>query len=249
MTDAGPSLIERFRRARADPARAVLEGFHPLKHAVRFGAVVELVVAPQAAPLAALAERLAPDLDRWLSRHLTLVAPALFERLAPASVEVLAIAGHPAVDVDGLLTRRGRAPVVLLESPSRLGNLGAAVRVAAAAGAAGVLTTGRLDPWQPAALRGSAGLHYALPVARVAGLPPSPRPLIALDPAGEPLRPGRLPADAILAFGSERRGLGPELRARAGRCLALPMRTGVSSLNLATAVAIVLYAWRLGERD
>jgi TrmH family RNA methyltransferase len=52
-----------------------------------------------------------------------------------------------------------------------------------------------------------------------------------------------------LAFGSERRGLGPALRARAQVTLALPMRPGASSLNLATAVAAVLYAWRLARRD
>jgi TrmH family RNA methyltransferase len=82
------------------------------------------------------------------------------------------------------------------------------VRVAAAAGAAAVLTTGTLEPWHPAALRGSAGLHYALPVGRIAALPAAARPLIALDPAGEPLRAARLPDDAVLAFGSDRRGRG-----------------------------------------
>lgn len=54
-----------------------------------------------------------------------------------------------------------------------------------------------------------------------------------------------LPPGAMLAFGSERRGLCPALLARADRSLAIPMRPGVSSLNLATAVAVVLYsrAW------
>jgi TrmH family RNA methyltransferase len=250
VSDAAESdLIERFRAARADSARAVLEGFHPLKHALRFGARIELVVAPGATPLSALAEQLAPELGPWLARHLTLVAPKVFRELASFEPEVLAIAGRPTVEVGGLLAADGRAPIVLLEAPSHLGNLGSAVRVAAAAGAAGVLTTGRLDPWHPAALRGAAGLHYALPVARIGDLPPTPRPLIALGPAGEPLHLGDLPADAILAFGSERRGLGPALRARARRSLALPMRSGVSSLNLATAVAIVLYAWRLSRSD
>jgi TrmH family RNA methyltransferase len=248
MSEAEANLIGRLRTARADPARAVLEGFHPLKHALRFGAVIELALAARAAPLAMLAERLAPDLGPWLEAHLTLVAPALLERLAPAAVDLLAIARRPAVDIDGLLTRAD-APLVFLENPSHLGNLGAAVRAAAAAGAAGVLTTGRLDPWHPAALRGAAGLHYALPVARIEALPPTGRPLIALDSSGEPLRPGRLPADAILAFGSERFGLSPQLRARAGQCLALPMRPGVSSLNLATAVAVVLYAFASTDRS
>ena len=56
------------------------------------------------------------------------------------------------------------APSLLLEAPRHLGNLGACVRVAAAAAPASpVLTTGEQDPWHPDALRGSAGLHFALP--------------------------------------------------------------------------------------
>jgi TrmH family RNA methyltransferase len=69
--------------------------------------------------------------------------------------------------------------------------------------------------------------------------------LIALHPHGEALRPGMLPDRAVLAFGSERRGLSPELLAAAERQIAIPMRQGVSSLNLASAVAVILYAWRL----
>jgi TrmH family RNA methyltransferase len=137
--------------------------------------------------------------------------------------------------------------LVLLESPGDLGNVGAVVRVAAAAGAAGVLATGRHDPWHPAALRGSAGLHFALPVLQVEALPPTPRPLVALHPEGEPLGRMPLPDDAVLAFGTERDGLSRELLARAKRKLAIPMASGVSSLNLATAVAVTLYAWRLAR--
>jgi RNA methyltransferase, TrmH family len=149
--------------------------------------------------------------------------------------KVVAVARRPAFSV----ARLGPGRVVLLEDPRQLGNVGAVVRVAAAAGAAGVLTTGARDPWDPAALRGSAGLHFALPVSRVAALPEG-RPLVAFDPAGAPL--AALPADALLAFGSERHGLSAELAARAELRVAIPMRAGVSSLNLATAVAVALYA-------
>src|ERR1700730_9663025 len=38
------ALITRFGRARRDPSLAVLEGFHPLKHALRFGAELLEVV-------------------------------------------------------------------------------------------------------------------------------------------------------------------------------------------------------------
>jgi TrmH family RNA methyltransferase len=127
--------------------------------------------------------------------------------------------------------------------------MGACVRVAAAADAAGLLSTGGHDPWHPDALRGAAGLHYAVPVARVEDLHMRlDRPLITLDPGGEPLDPAALDPRSLLAFGSERDGVSAELLARAQERVSIPMRTGVSSLNLATSVAAVLFAWRLAAR-
>ena len=132
-----------------------------------------------------------------------------------------------------------------LENPRHLGNLGACVRVAAAAGVAGVLTTGDRDPWHPDALRGSAGLHFALPVSRVDAIVDADRPLVAIDPGGDAME--ALPTRSLLAFGSERHGLSDGLLRRADLRVRLPMRTGVSSLNLATAVAATLYGFRLWE--
>jgi TrmH family RNA methyltransferase len=239
------AVSKRFAAARGDPGLVVLEGFHALKHAFRFGARIELACTPDRAALQRLAQDLAPDIGDRLGDSVQEVAPATFAKLAPVppATGVLAIAARPRVDPAAILGSLQPAPIVLLENPSHPGNLGAVVRVAAAAGAAAVLTTGARDPWQPAALRGSAGLHFALPVARVDPLPATDRPILVIDPGGEPLGPD-LPDRAVLAFGSERRGLGPALLARAERRLAIPMRPGVSSLNLACAVAVVLYAWR-----
>jgi len=71
------------------------------------------------------------------------------------------------------------------------------------------------------------------------------RPLLAIDPDGDDLDPASIPANAVLAFGSERSGLSDDLLKRADARLRIPMEPAVSSLNLATAVAVVLYAWRL----
>lgn len=230
----GPGSATR-RVNPAEPAGATvrLTGFHALKHALRFGAVIERAAAPDPAAVLALAERLAPDLVARLEALLATDG---------ALAEVEAVARRPDLRLETVLAAPGR--LVLLERPTHLGNLGAVVRVAAAAGAAGVLTTGPADPWHAQALRGGAGLQFALPVLRLDALPAVDRPIVALDPKGEPLAAGMLPADAILAFGSERSGLTPGLRARASRILSIPMRPGVSSLNLATAVAVVLYCGR-----
>ena len=195
-----------------------IEGFHALKHALRFGAeIVDL--EGDVHEVGKLAEQLAPDLT---------IPP-----MRPGT-ELVALARRPHYDLEAALARPG--PVIYLEAPRRLGNLGAAIRVAAAADAAAVLTTA--DPWHPVAVRGAAGLQFAIPVLRVDAPPPG-RPLVAVDPGGE-LRPA--PKDAMLAFGSERHGLSDELLQQADARIRIPMRAGVSSLNLATAVAAVLYS-------
>lgn len=239
------ALTRRFQQARADERLAILEGFHALKHALRFGAELDVVAAADPEALERLAGELAPDLSgRFRALAGEPVAPELLATLVPhvPYTRVLAIARRPPFSRAALAAD---APIVLLEDPRDLGNVGAVVRVAAGAGAAGVVTTGVHDPWDPAALRGAAGLHFALPVGRDDGFAASGRPLLALDPDGEPLDPARLPANAVLAFGTERHGLSEELLARADARLRLPMRPGVSSLNLATAVAAVLFAWKL----
>ncbi len=237
------AIVGRLRAGYADPASVVLEGFHALKHALRFGAQVELAVCADRTAALKLARELAPDLLDRLDDALIEVGQDQLRavRPAPPPTGIVALARRPAVDPVALL-ETADSPVLLLDRPAHLGNVGAAIRVAAAAGLAGVLTTGRHDPWHVSAVRGAAGLHFALPVARVLTLPASGRPLVAVDPEGQPLVPESLPDNALLAFGSERDGLDPTLLGRAALRVALPMRPGVSSLNLATAVAAVAYA-------
>lgn len=245
---AAPTGVQRdLDRARRDDRQVVLEGIHALKHAVRFGANVHRVLSPDPERVATLLDELAPDVvlpvpvdrvDRDTWRRVTrggLPSPAL------------AIADRPDGDAAAVAARSGDAPVVLLDHPTHLGNVGAVVRVAAAAGAEAVLVTGRSDPWHPTAVRGGAGLQFALPVARVDDVPPLGRPLVAVDPGGERLGSVDVPGDAVLAFGTERGGLSDALLATADATVSIPMRPGVSSLNLATAVAVVLYARRSGD--
>jgi len=241
----------RFRSARRDAGLTVVEGFHALKHALRFGAELVEAVAVDPPALEAMASELAPDLAGRLGDRVEAVDKETLADLVPLvpHTGVAAIARRPRVDLTSALADPAPAPAVLLEDPRNMGNIGACIRVAAAAGAAALIATGENDPWHPDAVRGAAGLQFALPVARVESLPPSDRPLLAVDPEGEELAPERLPARAILAFGTERQGLSGEALERAERRVSIPMREGVSSLNLATSVAIVLFAMKLAGRD
>jgi TrmH family RNA methyltransferase len=245
----GDELIHRFRRARRDRDLVVIEGFHALKHALRFGAELLEAVAVDPASLEVLAADLAPDLAGNLAERVEPIDAETLARIVPLvpRTGVVAIARRPPLDLTATLSDPRPAPIVLLEDPRNMGNIGACVRVAAAADAAAMLTTGEHDPWYPDAVRGGAGLHFALPVGAIEDLPASDRPLLAIDPEGEELAPDRLPPRAVLAFGTERHGLTGGLLERADARIAIPMRAGVSSLNLATSVAVTLFTWRLAN--
>jgi len=233
-------LVENFLRARRSRERVVLEGFHALKHALRFGAALETAVSPRPKEIAALAQALALDVAPRLS--LTEVSEECFAALAPRppASPVCALAARPANRAEAMAEAEGR--VVVLDHPAHAGNVGAVVRTAAAAGAAGVVVLGGVDPWSPAAVRGGAGLQWALPTLYTETYPfGEARPLIAFHETGTPLFSHPLPPRAALLFGSERRGIAPDLRGRAHATLAIPMREGVSSLNLAVSVGIALY--------
>ena len=202
------------------------------------------MVTPNIDSALKLAHQIAPDVCLRMADHLTPVSPEDYRQLSPVPPDtgVIAIANRPAIDVEHILGSSANAPILLLENPRNPFNIGATVRVAAAADAAGVLVTGQQDPWHPAAIVSAAGLQFALPVAHTVEIPDSTRPIVAMDPQGEPMPWEHVPATAILAFGTERHGVSDELLSRASRQLSIPMRPGVSSLNLATSAAVALYA-------
>ncbi len=240
------TLVERYRAARHDPSLVVIEGLHALRHALRFGAEPFEVLASDPDALARLARELAPDVADRIVELASPIAEGVLAQLTPAPVHtgLIALAPRPAQDVAAALADPAPRPVIFLEEPANAYNLGAVVRVAAAADAAALLVSGKHDPWNPGSVRAGAGLQFALTVARSDGVPENDRPLVALDPDGEELAPSAIPPRAVLAFGTERQGLSPDLVRAADLRIRIPMRPGVSSLNLATAVTAVVYAMR-----
>ncbi|EPD56118.1 TrmH family RNA methyltransferase [Streptomyces sp. HGB0020] len=228
-------------------ASVLLDGFHALKHAVRFGAEVPVAVTTDLRAALALADELAPDVRETLAGLLTEVPEQVYRSVVPrphpTAVAALAVRPSRAAGLATLAHVPRTAPVVVLDHPRNLGNAGAVIRLAAGFGATGVVTIGPLDPWHPTVVRGGAGLHFATAVERLTADELPAGPLFALDPEGDDIRGVKLPDDAVLAFGSERSGLSAELRARTDHLLSLPMRPQVSSYNLATSVAMTLYHW------
>lgn len=225
-----------------------LDGFHAIKHAFRFGATIVRVVALEDSNWHEIASELAPDVIEQISARIETVSIREFEQISISRhpTGIAATAERPHFALDPQRTGDRTSPALLLENPRNLGNVGAVIRLAAAGGASGVLTTGELDPWHAAVIRGAAGLHYALPVLQ-ATMEQIDGPILAFDAKGKDLQSMSIPSDAVLAFGTERYGVSPELKQRAHSLVSLPMEAGVSSLNLATSAAIALYDWRLSQ--
>jgi RNA methyltransferase, TrmH family len=238
--------LDLLRLSLTDDTLVFLDGFHAVKHALRFGADIGLVACANEAKLAELTEALAPDLAGELAGTAKAIEKRDVKKIGEMRSHwtgVWGVARRPEYTPEAILAAPG--PVVLLENPQNGGNIGACIRVAAAASAAGVLLTGGADPWEPAVIRGAAGLQFAVPVANLKSLDELDRPIVAIDPEGEDIAEATFPDQPILAFGTEREGLSEALLDQANTRVRLAMREGVSSVNLSVAVGIVLYSQAL----
>lgn len=141
---------------------------------------------------------------------------------------------------------RGLELLCALGDPS---NLGAALRSAAAFGAARViLMEDAAHPFHPKALRAAANAQFELQLLRGpswAGLGAAAGPLVALDADGEDMAKFKWPRDLRLVLGEEGRGVPASLEARR---LSIPTTDAVESLNATVAASVALYAHYLGTR-
>jgi len=236
-------LIRAIARGLADRTHLLLEGEKAIVDAVAAGVSLEHVLydsSVRPGRLAALS-----------GARPQLVSRRILERLADTDTpqHLLAVAKRRDVAVTEILGRPG--PVVFLFGVQDPGNLGAIVRVAEAAGAAGVAAApGSADFFHPRAVRGSAGSVLRVPVSSRVSFEPfaaqareAGRALCGAVPEGgdNPFQKGLAP-DAVLVIGSEGPGLPPGAYRLLDRRLTIPMRPPVDSLNAAVAAALLLYA-------
>jgi TrmH family RNA methyltransferase len=186
-----------------------------------------------------------PDIE-----HLLLPADVFASAVSTEQPQGIAALVHaPTFSADALFPAATPLVLVLagLQDP---GNVGTLIRSAEAFGASGVLLLpGTASPWNPKALRASAGSAFRVPMLTIAeadaltllrdrGVPA----LAAVVHGGVPVAEARLAEPAALLIGNEGAGLSPALLAAAHRRVTIPTPGPVDSLNAAIAGSLLLYA-------
>jgi RNA methyltransferase, TrmH family len=188
------------------------------------------------------------------AEHLLLPADLFASAVSTEQPQGIAALVHPpAFSADTIFRTpapHATAPLVLvlagLQDP---GNVGTLLRSAEAFAASGVLLLpGTASPWNPKALRASAGSAFRVPAVNVTEtdalglLARHNIPAIAaVARDGMPVNEAPLANACALLIGNEGAGLSDKLIARAAHRITIPMPGNVESLNAAIAGSLLLY--------
>lgn len=178
--------------------------------------------------------------------------PALLAELGEKdeeTPELVAVVGMPPDDLGRIAVGPDFLGVVF-DRPSGPGNIGTIVRSADAFGAQGVIVTGHAaDVYDPKAVRAGTGSLFATPViradssaevidwARRGGIQ-----IVGTDETGTvDVDRHDLRGPSLLVIGNETRGMSNAWRVGCDAVVRIPIGGGASSLNAASAAAVVLY--------
>lgn len=138
--------------------------------------------------------------------------------------------------------------VLILDRMRDPGNLGTALRSAAAAGIRTVLTTaGSVDFYSPKVVRAGMGAHFRLALGHassqvMARIVATGRDIVHADAkASVAYTDYGWRNAAAMVVGGETEPLSPEVQAVVTRSVSIPMRAGIESLNAGVAASVLLF--------
>jgi TrmH family RNA methyltransferase len=244
------ALLTEFRRAfRSGPPDTLLalEGPRLLAEAIRSGLRLEKVLFSRRG-LEQLGGKLLPQFSKHTAVSVADDAAfaAAMDAEHPQGVAALAATAPPALEQ----AFGERTLLVAAAGVQDPGNLGTLIRTADGFGATGVaVLTDSVSPYNPKAVRASAGSLFHLPVIPrlpaaelIAACQARGVRLVATAARGStPLADAGLDGPVCLVIGQEAGGVPRELLRAAEVTVAIPIEPRVESLNAGIAGAILLY--------
>lgn len=262
ITSRSNPLVTRVRAAtrarRRERTHLLLDGARLVADALRSGVDLETVVVSGAAlesddpPVAALVQACAVSRVAVVAAG-ERVLSAISQSRSPS--RAVALAAHHPVALEALLGSAvvSKGCVLAAAGVQDPGNVGAIIRAADAAGAAGVIVSAAsADPFGDKALRGAMGSTFRIPVADAgetgdlaaragrAGC----RVVAAIPRGGESIYAIDLQQPTVILIGGEGGGIDVAVADAAEATISIPMANGVESLNAAVAAALIAYEAR-----
>ena len=150
-----------------------------------------------------------------------------------------------------MIFEKGEDPLIIaINGVSDVRNFGAIVRSAECLGAHTVVIPAKGSARITAdAVKTSAGALHTLPVCRESSIVKAVqfmkesglKVITAVEKSGDIVSETDLRGPLVVIMGSEDKGISPELTALADRQVRIPMKGGISSLNVSVAAGIILY--------
>lgn len=242
----------RDRRQRDRTGLTLVDGAREVRRALDAGVTVTEAFVCQ--PLLAGPDARAA-LDRLALNAVVVhpVAEHVFARIAfgERAEGLLAIVRAPSLAIDEL--RLAPEPlVVVMERVEKPGNIGAVLRSMDGAGAnALILADPRTDPFNPNAIRASAGTIFGMPMAAASTETTSAwlrdrnlRVVVARVDADRLYTDVDLTGPLVIALGAETEGLTPAWSGPGVEAVRVPMLGTADSLNVSVCAAVLLYEAR-----
>jgi len=238
------------RNARAETGLFLAEGPQSVAEALAFHpeTVVEFYATRSALDRYAALAQAAADAGVLIESVSDHVLDVMSDTVTPQGV--IAVCRQFPVSIEQLLDGAPRL-IAILEEVRDPGNAGTIIRAADAAGADGVILTGRsVDAYNPKVVRSTTGSIFHLPVAQgveldvaVAVVKAAGIQVLAADIKGDDLPAVRetLNVPTAWLFGNEAHGLTDQSLALADRVVRVPIYGRAESMNLATAASVCLY--------
>jgi TrmH family RNA methyltransferase len=254
ITSKDNALLRQARAVRDGKSDDLIyvEGLRLSVEALRSGLIIETVIySDQIAEKESAAKFIAAV--SAVAHRMASVSEKLLESISFTKTPqgIVVIAQRPDSSIERLIeTLDDASLLVILHGLNNPVNVGAILRTAEAAGAAGVITTKHTsDPFSPKSLRGAMGSAFRLPIWRDAEYSEvidwchnRNIPTICTDASGETVYTAiDWTGSAALILGPESTGLEHNELSAAQNIIAIPMRGDVESLNVSVAAGIILF--------